>query len=850
VLCYSRDQIPDALVLLKKQAADVHPRVRLESVRAASFFPVPEALDVALASTDLASDQFIDFVRGETLRTLEPIARKSIAAGVDIAFSSPAAARYFLKSVATGDLLKMRRTASVSRELLFRSGVRDEDRRAALDGLAKLEKSQPLAVLVAAIHNQDGQLGQDESVSFDLVRLLTGFDAVQLAAVRPGLEKLTLEGQSPLTRELGFVSLIAADGSIERAWELARRSPRNLLDLVTAMPLVRDPNQRQALYPKIEPLLTGAAEIPAASSKESGSNRGRYVRIELPGNRKTLSLAEVEIYSDGRNIARLGKATQKNTSYGGTANRAIDGNIDGSFSAGSVTHTAENTSSPWWEVDLGQEFPIDSVVVFNRTDDQLGRRLQGFTVKVLDQGRRTVFEQRNQPAPAPKAAFRVGVADTAQAIRDAAMQGLTSVRGQEGSAFKVLAKLVEKPRDQQSALRAIQRISPTFWPKPEAKELLNSLLTSIRNTPTQQRTSPATLEALQVADALAALLPLAEAKQVRQELGELGVRVIRLGTVPDQMLFDKERLAVRAGKPLEIIFENNDLMPHNFALLQPGSLEEIGLLAEATAAQPGAIERGYVPRSDKVLAATRLLQPRDGQRISLTAPKKPGIYPYVCTYPGHWRRMFGALYVVDDLDSYVANPESYLTQHPLALADELLKYNRPRTEWKLEEFTAALEPMPAGRSFANAKQIFQAAACVSCHRMNDAGNEFGPDLTKLDPKNKPIDVLRDILEPSWRINEKYQTYLIELKSGKTVTGLILAETPTTFKVIENPLIKAEPLEIRKADIEEKKALPTSLMPKGLVDKLTREEILDLLSYIWSKGDAKHPLFQGGHVHQH
>jgi hypothetical protein len=56
--------------------------------------------------------------------------------------------------------------------------------------------------------------------------------------------------------------------------------------------------------------------------------------------------------------------------------------------------------------------------------------------------------------------------------------------------------------------------------------------------------------------------------------------------------------------------------------------------------------------------------------------------------------------------------------------------------------------------------------------------------------------------------------------------------------------------INKADIEEKKVLPTSLMPKGLLDKLTREEILDLLAYIWAKGDPKNPVFQGGHEHHH
>ena len=48
VLCYWRDRVPDALELLKKQAADEHPRVRLEAVRAASFFTVPEAIEVLL----------------------------------------------------------------------------------------------------------------------------------------------------------------------------------------------------------------------------------------------------------------------------------------------------------------------------------------------------------------------------------------------------------------------------------------------------------------------------------------------------------------------------------------------------------------------------------------------------------------------------------------------------------------------------------------------------------------------------------------------------------------------------------------------------------------------------------
>ena len=54
----------------------------------------------------------------------------------------------------------------------------------------------------------------------------------------------------------------------------------------------------------------------------------------------------------------------------------------------------------------------------------------------------------------------------------------------------------------------------------------------------------------------------------------------------------------------------------------------------------------------------------------------------------------------------------------------------------------------------------------------------------------------------------------------------------------------------KSEIDERTKSPTSIMPKGLLDKLTREEILDLIAYVAARGDAKHPLFQGGHDHGH
>jgi putative heme-binding domain-containing protein len=852
VLCYWRDRLPDAIELLKALAADPYPRVRLEAIRSASFFDQPEALEVALISAEQPTDVYLDYLRTETMTALEPIWKKAAAEGRQVKFISDVGARFFLKGIGLDELLKMPKSRAVDLELLFRKGVRDDDRRAALADLAKRENQSPLRVLLDAIKAQDEEKGaREESVVFDLVRLLTGQPAADLAGARKELEGMASGARQPITRELGFVALIAADKGVDNAWTLASSSVKSLADLLHAMPLVGDPNQRAALYPKVAPLLDGLPASLGGGKPSAKATSGRFVRIELKG-RKTLTLAEVEVISDGRNIARDGKATQKNTASGGVASRAIDGNKSPAYGDNGQTHTEEGTLDPWWELDLGSDRPIESIKVYNRGDGNLNTRLRGFTVRLLDSNRHVVFEKTNQPTPLPSVAFEVGGGGGPEGtIRRAAMAALTSVRGQEGPTFRALAKFVRSGDERLAAIQALQRIPTAEWPADEAAPLLASLTSYLKSIPTADRTSTAALDALQLGDSLASLLPRDQARAARRALGNLGVRIIRLGTVPDQMLFDRDRIVVEAGKPVEIIFENNDLMPHNFVVTQPGALEEVGLLGESSATESGALERNYVPRTPKILFSTRLLQPREGQKLDFTAPSVAGVYPYVCTYPGHWRRMFGALYVVSNLEDYLADPEAYLAAHPVTIKDELIKSNRPRKEWKLEDLASEVEHLDGGRSFANGKSIFQVANCVACHRLNGVGEQIGQDLAQLDPKFTRVDVLKNILDPSFKIDEKYQTYLFDTVAGKVVTGMILEENADTVKVIENPIAKTPPVILRKTEIVERKKSPSSIMPKGLLDKLTREEILDLMSYVIAKGDANHPLFKaGGAGHNH
>ena len=135
------------------------------------------------------------------------------------------------------------------------------------------------------------------------------------------------------------------------------------------------------------------------------SVRPRFIRIELPGKNKILSLAEVQVFGseDGaiKNIARDGTATQSSLHPKGEAAKAIDGNTDGQWHRGySVTHTRHGDKNPWWEVDLGAEKKIDKIVVWNRLDGDYSKRLDGFKIIALD-GKRQVLVESKPKLPSP-----------------------------------------------------------------------------------------------------------------------------------------------------------------------------------------------------------------------------------------------------------------------------------------------------------------------------------------------------------------------------------------------------------------------------------------------------------------
>ena len=134
----------------------------------------------------------------------------------------------------------------------------------------------------------------------------------------------------------------------------------------------------------------------------------RYVRIQVPGEKKMLHIAELQIFGDGKNLALDGKATQSSTGFGGNVSYANDGNTDGNFQSKSVTHTSIETD-PWLEIDLGASQHIDQIVIWNRTDggQSIIDRIAGYKVSLLGEDRETRWEQAPKSVPNPQATLDI-----------------------------------------------------------------------------------------------------------------------------------------------------------------------------------------------------------------------------------------------------------------------------------------------------------------------------------------------------------------------------------------------------------------------------------------------------------
>ena len=322
-----------------------------------------------------------------------------------------------------------------------------------------------------------------------------------------------------------------------------------------------------------------------------------------------------------------------------------------------------------------------------------------------------------------------------------------------------------------------------------------------------------------------------------RELASTTVKEITIRTLEEKMAYDQTVLVVQAGQGVQIHFVNDDIMPHNLVVVDsPTAREDVGIAADRMQNEPDALARGYLPNSDHILHASRLLYPQQVDELTFTAPTTPGVYAYLCTFPGHWIKMYGALVVTDDVAKYLA------VNDPLPSADDLLGIRT--VEWKWDELVRELTKLPEGRSFENGQKNFLKASCFACHQIGDEGGRIGPELTKIREKHKtPSELLRHIMMPSEKVEPNYGTVIVETADGQVIRGVLIGETDTELHISENPLASCEPQIIAKNDVEDLTRSQLSPMPEQLLNTLTDiDDVLDLLAYVFAGGDARDPLF--------
>jgi putative heme-binding domain-containing protein len=165
-------------------------------------------------------------------------------------------------------------------------------------------------------------------------------------------------------------------------------------------------------------------------------------------------------------------------------------------------------------------------------------------------------------------------------------------------------------------------------------------------------------------------------------------------------------------------------------------------------------------------------------------------------------------------------------------------------EWTMEDLLPLLEHTKQGRSFQSGKAAFKQTGCGQCHRFAGEQGSVGPELSGVGKRLPLRDLLESIVLPSKVIAQGFEMTEIETKSGESISGRIMREDDSTVLILPTT-VSAEAIPVRKSDIRRRALSQVSNMPNGILNTLQKDQILDLLAYLVSDGNANHAAFVKG-----
>ncbi|WP_166820412.1 c-type cytochrome [Thalassoroseus pseudoceratinae] len=175
--------------------------------------------------------------------------------------------------------------------------------------------------------------------------------------------------------------------------------------------------------------------------------------------------------------------------------------------------------------------------------------------------------------------------------------------------------------------------------------------------------------------------------------------------------------------------------------------------------------------------------------------------------------------------------------------EELPKPQGPGKNWTVDELVQMTKSGLTGRDFDQGRAMFAAAQCVRCHRYGGEGGATGPDLSNVAGRFGGKDLAEAIIDPSKVISDQYREMKVFLSSGLSYSGRVLSEADGKVVILTDPVDISKTVTVDKDDIEIMTPSKTSTMPAKLLNDLNREEVLDLMAYLLSRGNPNNPMFK-------
>jgi putative heme-binding domain-containing protein len=383
---------------------------------------------------------------------------------------------------------------------------------------------------------------------------------------------------------------------------------------------------------------------------------------------------------------------------------------------------------------------------------------------------------------------------------------------------------------------AIERVDPALW---QAKALAETrttagiaLMVALARTGTLARTDP--LARMDTAELLGSIvdrlnrLPLDQLTEEQQldALRAYGLAFIRLGK-PDAATAASLAARLDGYYPSRILDANRELCQLLTYLESPWVVAKSMKLLYSAMTQAEQMHYVFVLRNARTGWDLEMRKAYFSW-LNLAGEKYQG----GASYKGFLENIRkDALETLSDAERVALAPVLEAKESVKVVANEM-----PRKfvqAWQMADLAASLEQTRRGRSFDLGREAFHAAQCGRCHRFQSEGGSVGHDLTGVGNRFSAAEVLESVLLPSKVISDQYASKTLLLADGRSLTGAVAPAVDGWVNVLQS---SGEQVRIAENEIDEIVPSKLSIMPEGLVNILTRDEILDLIAYLRSGGN--------------